>query len=73
MILSFNYFQIVPFNAIMFTVYEVCKRGCISYNGYMHRAAESHYTDQDIDDTDYFDDDVYHEKILIATDEDNEK
>ena len=67
------YFQIVPFNAIMFTVYEVCKRGCISYNGYMHRAAESHYTEQDIDDTDYFDDDVYHEKILIATDEDNEK
>ena len=66
------FFQVAPFNVIMFSVYEACKHGCVTYNGYRHRAAESHYTGQDIDDTDYFDEDIYHEKPLLGMSDDEE-
>ena len=56
----------------MFAVYGGCKSGCIFYNGYKHHAAESHYGDQDIDDTDYFDDDIYHEELPIDSDDDDD-
>ena len=54
----------------MFYVYESCKRGCIVYNGYKHGAAESHYGEEDIDDADYFDEEIYRENLPLELDAD---